>query len=40
MILKQLVMHNFGVYASTNQFKFHGERPVVALSLFLRNCSR
>lgn len=31
MILKQLVMHNFGVYASTNQFKFHGERPVVLI---------
>lgn len=31
MILKQLVMHNFGVYASTNRFKFHGEKPVVLI---------
>lgn len=24
-------MHNFGVYASTNQFEFHGEKPVVLI---------
>lgn len=29
MILKKLIMHNFGVYADTNQFDFHGEKPVV-----------
>lgn len=31
MILKKLIMHNFGVYASTNQFEFHGEKPVVLI---------
>ena len=31
MILKKLIMHNFGVYASTNQFEFHGTRPVVLI---------
>ena len=29
MILKKLVMHNFGVYADTNQFVFHGDKPIV-----------
>lgn len=29
MILRKLIMHNFGVYADTNQFDFHGEKPVV-----------
>lgn len=29
MILKKLIMHNFGVYADTNQFDFHGEKPIV-----------
>lgn len=31
MILKKLIMHNFGVYASTNQFEFHGDKPVVLI---------
>ncbi len=31
MILKKLIMHNFGVYASTNQFEFHGEKPIVLI---------
>jgi DNA sulfur modification protein DndD len=31
MILRKLIMHNFGVYASTNQFEFHGKNPVVLI---------
>lgn len=31
MILKKLTMHNFGVYAFTNQFEFHGGKPVVLI---------
>ena len=31
MIIKKLVLHNFGVYASTNTFEFHGEKPVVLI---------
>lgn len=31
MILKKLIMHNFGVYASTNEFEFHGDNPVVLI---------
>ena len=31
MILRKLIMHNFGVYASTNQFNFCGEGPVVLI---------
>lgn len=31
MIIKELVLHNFGVYASTNRFEFHGEKPVVLI---------
>ena len=31
MILRKLIMHNFGVYASTNQFDFCGEGPVVLI---------
>ena len=31
MILKKLIMHNFGVYASTNQFEFHGGKPIVLI---------
>ena len=31
MILKKLIMHNFGVYASTNQFEFKGTNPVVLI---------
>ena len=31
MIIRRLVLHNFGVYASTNVFEFHGEKPVVLI---------
>ncbi len=31
MIIKRVVLHNFGVYAGTNTFKFSGERPVVLI---------
>lgn len=29
MIIKKLILHNFGVYAGTNEFEFHGEKPIV-----------
>mgnify|MGYP004466955705 CR=1 FL=1 len=31
MILRKLIMHNFGVYASTNQFEFQGKEPIVLI---------
>lgn len=31
MIIKELTLHNFGVYASTNSFEFHGQKPVVLI---------
>lgn len=31
MIIKALTLHNFGVYASTNSFEFHGQKPVVLI---------
>lgn len=31
MIIKKLVLHNFGVYASTNVFTFSGKKPVVLI---------
>lgn len=31
MIIKELVLHNFGIYASTNKLEFHGEKPVVLI---------
>ncbi len=31
MIIKRLVLHNFGVYAGTNTFEFNGEKPVVLI---------
>ena len=31
MIIKELILHNFGVYASTNRFEFRGEKPVVLI---------
>ena len=31
MILRKLIMHNFGVYADTNEFVFHGQKPVVLI---------
>lgn len=29
MIIKKLILHNFGVYAGTNEFEFHGQKPIV-----------
>lgn len=31
MILKKIIMNNFGVYAGINQFDFHGEKSVVLI---------
>lgn len=31
MIIRELVLHNFGIYASTNKLEFHGEKPVVLI---------
>ena len=31
MIIKKLIMHNFGIYASTNQFDFVGKKPIVLI---------
>lgn len=31
MIIKRLIMHNFGVYASTNILAFNGKKPVVLI---------
>ena len=31
MIIKKLTLHNFGVYAGTNSFLFHGKKPVVLI---------
>lgn len=31
MIIKRLVLHNFGVYASTNIFEFGGKKPIVLI---------
>lgn len=31
MIIKRLTIHNFGVYAGTNTFNFHGDKPVVLI---------
>lgn len=31
MIIKELVLHNFGIYASTNKFEFHAKKPVVLI---------
>ena len=31
MIIKKLIMHNFGVYASTNVLEFKGNKPVVLI---------
>ena len=31
MVIKKLHMHNFGVYAGTNTFEFHGKKPVVLI---------
>ena len=32
MIIRELVLHNFGVYASTNRFVFHGDKPIVLIA--------
>lgn len=31
MIIKKLILHNFGVYAGTNEFEFHGKKPIVLI---------
>ncbi len=31
MRINNLVLHNFGVYAGTNSFEFHGKKPVVLI---------
>ena len=31
MIIKELTLHNFGVYAGTNRFTFRGEKPIVLI---------
>lgn len=31
MIIKRLILHNFGIYAGTNTFEFTGEKPVVLI---------
>lgn len=31
MIITKLVLHNFGVYAGTNTFEFHGKKPIVLI---------
>lgn len=31
MIIRRLVMHNFGVYAGTNEMVFNGDKPVVLI---------
>lgn len=31
MIIRRLVLHNFGVYASTNVFEFKGSKPIVLI---------
>lgn len=31
MIIKELILHNFGIYASTNKLEFHGQKPVVLI---------
>lgn len=31
MIIKRLTMHNFGVYAGTNEFNFVGKKPIVLI---------
>lgn len=31
MIIRKLVLHNFGVYASTNKFEFSGNKPIVLI---------
>ena len=31
MKIRKLVLHNFGVYAGTNEFTFHGQKPIVLI---------
>lgn len=31
MIIKELLLHNFGIYAYTNKLEFHGEKPIVLI---------
>lgn len=31
MMIKRFTLHNFGIYAGTNVYEFHGEKPVVLI---------
>ena len=31
MIIRELILHNFGVYSSTNRFVFQGKKPIVLI---------
>lgn len=31
MIITRLTLHNFGIYAGTNTFNFHGDKPIVLI---------
>ena len=31
MIIKRLILHNFGVYAGSNTFEFHAKKPIVLI---------
>ena len=31
MIIKKLILHNFGVYAGSNTFEFHAKKPIVLI---------
>lgn len=37
MIIKKLVLHNFGVYASTNVFEFKGNISYLTGTNFIKN---
>ena len=32
MIIRNLTLHNFGVYAGTNTFEFNNEKPIVLVA--------
>lgn len=31
MVIKKLILHNFGVYAGENEFVFEGDKPIVLI---------
>ena len=31
MKIKRFTLHNFGIYAGTNVYEFHGKKPVVLI---------